>query len=340
MSLHDFPNIAKNIAFANGNTHPELGKQVASLLGIEVSPVKFGRFADTETYVRHEESVRGKVMVAFQTHAPVDGFSVADSFYQHLQMIDAGVRGGASKIIAVAPSFAGARQDRQVLPREAVSADLNLDLLRSAGASHFATVDIHDLHTLNSFRKPGTYDHFTAQPTLRAELASLITEDKDQYIMVTPDEGRSKTLRLHSELLGIALRDMVKTRNKHEEVISHAGEVEGVEGRTCFIMDDMIGTGGTVVSAIKKLHNSGAGKIYVAATHPWFSGSAAQRLEDSPVERVIVTDTLPIREEVREKLSDKLRIVSSAALIAAGLEQILINGSVSSLYDGQGGNYS
>jgi len=340
VSLAEFPDIAKNVAFANGNTHPELGKRVAALLGIELSPVKFARFADTETYVRHEESVRGKLLVAFQTHAPVDGNSTADSFYQHLQMIDAGARGGAAKVMAVAPCMAGSRQDRQVLPREAVSADLNLDLLRSAGATHFVTVDIHDTHTLTSFRKPGVYDHLTAQPALRAKLAELMIGDQDDYIMIAPDEGHSKILRAQAELLGVELKDMVKTRDKHREVVSHVGRVGDVEGKTCFIMDDMISTGGTVASAAEKLHESGAKRIYVAATHPWFSGSAAERLADAPIEQIIVTDTLPIRDEVQERLGNKLQIVSSAELIADGLKQILIGGSVSGLYEGQGGNYS
>jgi ribose-phosphate pyrophosphokinase len=327
--------IREGLAFINGQTHPRLGKQVADLLGIELCPVEFKRFPDSESYVRIDENVRNKQVIAFQTHAPVRHRPIADSFYQHLQMIDAASRSHVSGVMAVAPNIAGARQDRQVLAREAVSADLNLRLLRDAGASNLVTVDIHDIHTLNSF--PGaTPDHLTAQPMLRDMLSRLMTGDPADYVFVSPDEGHTKTLRPHAEHLGIELKDMIKNRDSNGKV-SHEDKVEDVDGRTCFLMDDMLGTGSTALSAADALHKSGAAAIYAGFTHGWFSGDAVERLSDpdSPITKVFVTDTLPIKASVRKALGPRLQVVSASGIIATGLYKILTGESLDDEYAGQ-----
>jgi ribose-phosphate pyrophosphokinase len=156
--------------------------------------------------------------------------------------------------------------------------------------------------------------------------------------MVSPDEGHSKVIRKHAEALGIGLKDMVKNRDPRKETVTHEGVIDEVDERICFMMDDMVGTGGTLVSAAEKLHGSGAKAIYVAATHGWFSSNAAERFAQSPVDGIYVTDTIPLSEEVESKLGGKLHVVSSAGIIASGLSHILTDESVSGLYGGE--NYS
>jgi ribose-phosphate pyrophosphokinase len=330
--------IREGIAFINGETHPRLGKKVADLLGVELCPVEFKRFPDTEPYARIKESVRNKQVIAFQTHAPVRHRPITDSFYQHLQMIDAAAGSHVSSVMAVAPNIAGARQDRQVLDREAVSADLNLKMLRNAGASDLVTVDIHDIHTLSSFHGARP-DHLTAQPMLRDILGRIMTGDPAGYVFVSPDEGHTKTLRPHAEHLGIELKDMIKNRDSQGNV-THDDKVEGVEGRTCFLMDDMLGTGSTAISAAQALDKSGAAAIYAAFTHGWFSKDAVERLLESPITKIFVTDTLPIRGSVRKELDSKLEVprlevVSAAGIIATGLYKILMGESLDDEYAGQ-----
>jgi ribose-phosphate pyrophosphokinase len=330
--------IRDRTAFISGETHPELGAAVADLLGIEVTPVEFKRFADTEGYVRIQENVRKKDIIAFQTHAPVDGRPTSDSIYQHFQMLDAAARSHANDIIAVVPHLSGARQDRQVLAREAISAKLNLKLLGAAGASELVTVDIHDIHTLNDFHT--TPDHLTAQPMLRDMLGRLMTGDPEGYVLVAPDEGHAKTLRPHAKHLGIELKDMVKARDPHGERVTHEGTVDGVDGRVCFLMDDMLSTGSTLISAAENLNESGAAEIYAAFTHGSFSGQAVELLKASPITKLFVTDTVPIRQEVLDILNehgtqDRLVIVSAAALLAGGVRRILTGESVDDMHSGQ-----
>jgi ribose-phosphate pyrophosphokinase len=174
---------------------------------------------------------------------------------------------------------------------------------------------------------------------LRDKLAQLMVYDRDKYVMVSPDVGHSKATEIHAEALGIRIADsMYKKRNPTDGRVTHKGNVDDVDGRICFLMDDMIGTASTVASATEKLDQAGASDIYVAATHGWFSGSAAERLSDSPIVEIFVTDTIPIAESVQQRLGDKLQIVSAAQLIADGLAEILTGGSVSELYEGQ--NYA
>jgi ribose-phosphate pyrophosphokinase len=326
----------EDIVLANGPTNPVLGSKVAEYLGVPIVPTEYRRFADSETYFRYESSVRGKHVIAFQTHAPVGNKPISDSLYVHEQMIDAAIRGHATKVTAVAPSMAGARQDRQVLPREAVSAEMNMRKLQLAGASHFVTVDIHDQHTLNAFAPPNVADQLTAQPLLRSKLAELMVgRDVRDFLMVSPDEGHSKEIRKQARALGVDLLGMVKDRDPNEEKVTHEGNIRPSIGKICLMMDDMIGTAGTIISAADQLHQAGAIEIHVAATHGWFSGDAAEKLAASPIRSIFVTDTLPIRDKVRDRLGDKLVVVSAAELIADGLREMLSGGSVSGLYGGE-----
>jgi ribose-phosphate pyrophosphokinase len=331
--------IRENIAFINGETHPTLGAEVARLLGLELCPVEYKRFSNTEGYARINENVRRKDIIAFQTHAPVDDLPIESSFFQHLQMIDAASRSHVSTIMAVAPNILGARQDRQVLARECITGKMAVGLLGTvgvnrSGASELVTVDIHSGDSIGAFPN-STPDNLTAQIMLREVLRGLMTGPEEGYKLVSPDEGHTKALRPHAEKLEIELMDLVKVRDSHEETVRHVGEIKGVEGSVCMIMDDQIGTAGTVLSASNELDKAGAAETYVAATHGWFSENAAQDIFDSPITKVFVTDTIPIRDEVRKILGDKLVVLSAAKVIAEGLNTILRGGSVNEMYEGE-----
>ncbi|MFI5270961.1 MAG: ribose-phosphate diphosphokinase [Candidatus Saccharimonadales bacterium] len=331
--------IRENIVFVNGETHPALGAEVARLLGLELCLVEFKRFSNTEPYARIDENVRRKDIIAFQTHAPVDGLPIEASLFQHLQMIDAASRSHVSTIMAVAPNMLGARQDRQVLARESETGKMVAGLLgtvgvKGSGASELVTVDIHSRESIGAFPNAAA-DNLTAQIMLREVLRGFMTGPEEGYRLVSPDEGHTKALRKHAEKLGVEIMDLVKVRDQHEETVKHVGHIEDVDGATCFIMDDLLGTAGTVVSAAKELDEAGAADIYVAATHGWFSDDAPQKILDSPITKVFVTNTIPVGEEVSETLGDKLVVLSAGRVIAEGLNTILTGGSVNELYEGE-----
>jgi ribose-phosphate pyrophosphokinase len=329
-------NVRDGVTFANGVTHPELGLRVASLLGLEPIKADLRDFSDTEVYARYLESVRGTTLIAFETHAAVNGRSIPHALHRHAHMIDAGVGGLAEKIIAVAPYLSGQRQDREAQPREAVSANLNLRYLKMAGASHVMTVDMHEGHSLLELRRPGYgYSNLTAHHLLRDKIGELMVGEKENYVVVSPDEGHSKQLRDDADALGIDLIDLVKERNPdHDDSVTHMGNLEAVEGKTAVIIDDQISTAGTIKSAAENSKKSGAEAVIVATTHGIFSGPALSRLASRSIDHIITTDTIPTRQAI-ERLGDKLQVASVDELIANALYQILIpRGSLSAIPGG------
>lgn len=329
--------IKNNVVFANGLTHPELGLKVATALGIEPVRAEIKEFGDTELYARYEDNVRDATLIAFETHGAVDRRPVAQAFHRHLHMIDAAVGASAHKIIAVAPFVAGQRQDREAREREAVSANLNMRLLQTAGADHLVTVNIHEPRSLLEFRKPGySYNNLTARRILTDKIESLILGDKSDYVLLSPDEGHSKELRKDAETLGVDILELVKQRDpKDPENVAHFGNLEGADGKIVIIIDDQISSAGTIKSAADHSKKCGAEAVIVAATHAIFSGPAIKRLGGKSIDHIVVTDTLPTAR-AEASLGSKLEVVTVSGLIANALHQILIpRGSVSTL---EGGN--
>jgi ribose-phosphate pyrophosphokinase len=326
----------EQLAVVTGDTHPQLAINIAGEMGVELMPVELRFHADTEPYVRYEESVRGKHVIVVQTHGAVDGRSVSDSLHQQLALIDAARLSSAASITALSPNLAGARQDRKSKPRESVLAGLNLRMMRLAGANDLVTMDVHSPATLTAFNGPA--ENLTAQPLLREELQELITQDPADSVVVSPDVGHSKDAQRHAARLGLGVVHMIKERDPKDPTrIIRPEKVDGVEGKTCFMIDDMIDTFGTLDSAAYVLRESGAVAIYAAATHGIFSGPGLERAQGSSIDRIYVTDTLP-QALARNALQDRLRVVSVAPKIAQSLEHMISGGSVSEIFEGQ--NYA
>jgi ribose-phosphate pyrophosphokinase len=316
----------KKMMLFSGTTHPSLAAEIAEDLGIRLSPCKISRFASGEIYVRSEESVRGGDVFVIQTHAdPVD-----ESIMEQLVMLDAMKRASAKRVVAVVPYYGYSRQDKKGLAREPISAKLIADLLTTAGAQRVVSVDLHSGQIQGYFDFP--LDHLTALPILSEYMMNELGLHNENVVVVAPDAGRIKTAERLREYLRADLAFMYKRRSRREaHKIEEMAVVGEVDRRACVLVDDMIDTAATVTRGAAVLQEQGAGPIYAAATHPVLSGNAVKLLEEAPIREVVVTNTLPIPEE---KMSDKLRVLSIAPLIASALRAVFENTSVSEIFRG------
>lgn len=315
---------SKRLVIVSGRAHPELAQAVAKELGTEVLSSSAYDFANGETYVRFNESVRGCDVFCIQAH----GDRVNDWVMEQLIMVDALKRASAKRISVVAPFFPYARQDKKHLGREPISARLIADLYATAGAERLMSVDLHSAQEQGFF--DGPWDHLWAQPVLVDYVSKHI--DPANTTVVSPDAGRIRVAeRWADKLGGTPLAFVHKTRDVTRPNQSVANRVVGdVKGRTCVLVDDMIDTGGTIAKAVKVLLDAGAKDVIIAATHGVLSGPAAERLSTCGAKEVIVTDTLPISEEKR---FEQLTILSIAPLLAAAIKAVFDDGSVADLFD-------
>ena len=321
----------KHMMLFAGTTHPELAKEIASHLGVDVAEAKLGRFASSEVYVRYTDSVRGSDAFVIQTHAD----PVNESIMEQLIMIDALKRASAKRITAVIPYYGYSRQDKKSLAREPISAKLIADLLTAAGADRVVSVDLHSGQIQGFFDYP--FDHLTALPLLsdylREDLGLKDGNGDADLVVVAPDAGRVKTAERLREHLHADLAFIYKKRSRHEaHKIDTMNVVGEVEGKACVLVDDMIDTAGTVVEGAAALQREGAREIYAAATHAVLSGKAIQRLEESPIKQLVVTNTLPLPEE---KQIEKITVLSIAPIIASALEAVFTDSSVSEIFHGE-----
>jgi ribose-phosphate pyrophosphokinase len=316
----------KNLMVFSGRAHPELAEEVASLLDITLVPTTAYEFANSEIYVRFQDSVRGSDAFVIQSHtAPVNEWIM-----EHLIMVDALKRASAKRITVVMPFYGYARQDKKHRGREPISARLMADLFRTAGADRLIAVDLHTDQIQGFF--DGPVDHLMALPVLTDYVREKYGDQ--QLAIVSPDAGRIKVAERWSARLGGApLAFIHKTRDIHRPNESVANRVVGeVRGRICILVDDMIDTGGTIVKAAEALMNEGAAGVVIAATHPILSDPAVDRLKNCPATEVIVTDTLPIPGD---RHFDKLTVLSIAPLISRAIREVFEDGSVTSIFDGQ-----
>jgi ribose-phosphate pyrophosphokinase len=280
-------------------------------------------FANGEIYCRYGENIRGTDLFVFQTH----GAAINDSLMEQLIMIDAAKRASADRITAVCPFYGYARQDRKAEGREPITARLVADMLTASGADRVVTVDLHTGQVQGFFDYP--VDHLTAVPVIAAHLAEAVDNDA---VMVAPDAGGGKLARRFADRLSADIAFIDKRRPKGTHNVAVATEVVGdIAGRTCVIVDDMIDTAGTVVSAANLLIDRGATDVYIAATHGLLSGPAVDRLKNAPVREVVVTNTVPISDEKR---FDSLRVLSIAPLVGDAIAAVFEDRSVSQLFDG------
>lgn len=315
----------KNLMVFSGRAHPELGEAVAAQLDVSLVPTSAYDFANGETYVRFEESVRGCDAFVIQSHTvPINSWIM-----EHLIMVDALKRASAKRITVVMPFWGYSRQDKKHRGREPISARLVADLFKTAGADRIISVDLHADQLQGYF--DGPVDHLHALPLL----ADYIKEkygDADLAV-VSPDAGRIKVAeRWAARLGGAPLAFIHKTRRTDiaNEVVANR-VVGDVTGKICVLTDDMIDTGGTIVKAAEALMKDGAAGVVIAATHAILSDPAVDRLKNSPAVEIVVTDTLPIEDEKR---FDKLTVLSIAPILGRAIRAVFEDGSVTSMFDG------
>jgi len=314
----------KRMVLISGRAHPDLAHEVASALGVDMVPTTAYDFANGEIYVRFGESVRGCDAFVIQSHcAPINQWLM-----EQLLMVDALKRASAKRITVIAPFYAYARQDKKHRGREPISARLIADLFKTAGANRLMSVDLHTAQIQGFF--DGPVDHLWALPLLADYVRGRV--DRSRLTIVSPDAGRVRVADLWSDRLAAPLAIIHKRRDPKVPNQVRVHEVVGeVAGRTCLVVDDMIDTGGTITQAAEALFENGASDVIVASTHAVLSGPAVDRLKNSRISEVIVTNTLPITED---QIFPQLTVLSIAPMIARAIREVFDDGSVTSLFDG------
>ncbi|MDQ4145648.1 MAG: ribose-phosphate diphosphokinase [Actinomycetota bacterium] len=315
----------------SGSANQALAEEVADHLGMKLSGVEVSTFANSESYVRFDDSVRGCDAFVIQSISePVD-----HHIMQHMIMIDALKRASAKRITAVAPFYPYSRQDRKARGREPITAKLLADFYEAAGADRVLSVDLHTGQIQGFFTVP--FDHLTALPLLASHFADLMEED---FVVVSPDAGGVRLADkwvqyinrnfhdLNAELAFLYKRRRKDVRNQSETL----AVVGDVAGKVCVVVDDMIDTGGTLVNGVETLIEAGATEVYAAATHAVLSDPATDRIKNSQIRKVVVSNTLPIPSE---KQHDKLEILTIAPTIAHTVKAVFEEASVSELFHGE-----
>jgi ribose-phosphate pyrophosphokinase len=315
----------KNLLLFSGRAYPELAQEIAGHLGLELVPTRALNYANSEIYVRFEESVRGCDAYVIQSHAaPINEWVM-----EQLIMVDALKRASAKRITVVAPFYPYARQDKKHRGREPISARLIADLFKTAGANRLMSVDLHAAQIQGFF--DGPVDHLWALPVLSDHISARY--DTSEMTVVSPDAGRVRLADMWTDQLGCALAIIHKRRDPNVANTVAVHEVVGdVEGKVCLLVDDMIDTAGTICQAAEALKARGAKSVIAAATHAVLSGPAIERLTGTAFEEVVVTNTLPIPEERR---FPGLTVLSIAPLVSRAIREVFEDGSVTSLFGGQ-----
>src|SRR3954466_12008522 len=308
----------KKLVVYSERAHVGLAEEIADHLNVTLGDPALVDFANGEIRARFRESVRGSDVFIIQTHANCGDLSVNDTIMEQLIMIDAAKRASAKRITAVVPFYGYARQDRKAEGREPITAKLMADMFKVAGAKRMLSVDLHSGQIQGFF--DGPVDHLTAMPVLEKYLRDNC---EPNMVVVAPDAGRVKVaerLAQHLNDLNADLAFINKRRPKGITNVAVAREVIGeVEGRHCVITDDMIDTAGTIVSAAEILLQRGATDVWAVATHGLLSGPAIDRLKNSAISRVVITNTVPLPAE---KQIDKIEVLSVAKIIADALDAV------------------
>ncbi|TDE40466.1 ribose-phosphate diphosphokinase [Nonomuraea mesophila] len=314
----------KNLMLFSGRAYPELAEEVADHVGVSLTPTKLIDFANGEIYARYLESVRGCDAFVIQSHTgPINKWIM-----EQLIMVDALKRASAKRITVVMPFFGYARQDKKGRGREPITARLMADLFKTAGADRLMSIDLHTSQIQGFF--DGPVDHLFAMPVLENYLKNKL--DLANTTIVSPDTGRVRLSERWADTLGTPLAFIHKRRDLDVANSVKVNEVVGtVRGRTCVLIDDMIDTAGTICKAADALYEQGATNVIAAATHAVFSDPAVDRLKNSRISEVIVTNTLPLTPANR---FDKLTVLTIAPLIARAITEIFKDGSVTSLFEG------
>ncbi len=313
----------KRLMLVSGSSSPELAGKIADQLGCGLGPMTLRRFASGETYCRYDESIRGADLFIVQTaRDPVD-----THLMELLLMVDAARLASAKRITAVIPWYFYARQDKKSRPREPISARLVADLLQTAGVDRVLTMDLHAGQVQGFFRIP--VDHMTAVPMFAQYVRDLGLDAP--LAAVSPDTGGAKRAGKFAEMIGGDLVILNKVRPEHNEakVMSVIG---AVDGRIAVMTDDIIDTAGTLVAGAAALKEAGATKVYACATHGLFNGPALERIADSEIDQLVVTDTVPLDPR---RQPDNIRVVSVSTILAETIHNVFSDDSVSAIFAGE-----
>ncbi len=303
-----------------GNSHIELAKEIADIMGKPLGKATVTKFSDGEISVNIWESVRGiDVYIIQSTCSPVN-----DNLMELLIMIDAMKRASAGRINAIIPYYGYARQDRKAKARDPITAKLVADLIMAAGADIVLTMDLHANQIQGYFDIP--VDHLLGMPIIAKYFKEKQMED---LVVVSPDHGSVTRARNLAEFLNcpIAIIDKRRPEPNKSEIMNIIGNIDG---KNCIIIDDMIDTAGTICNAANAIKDLGAKAVFAAATHPILSGPAVERLEASAIEELVLLNTVPLAEE---KKLEKMTFLSVAPLFAEAMTRVFTNGSISVLFD-------
>ncbi len=302
-----------------GNSNPELVQKICDQLGTSLGKSVVSTFSDGEIHVEIDESVRGMDVFVIQSIS----YPVNDNLMELLILMDALKRASAERITAAMPYYGYARQDRKVLPRAPISAKLVADLITTTGASRILTVDLHAGQIQGFFNIP--VDHLFAAPVLLDHLKQF----KNDIVIVSPDAGGVERARAYAKRLDASLAIIDKRRDSPNisQVMNIIGDVSGMRA---VLVDDMVDTGGTLVRAANALVDKGAKAVYACCTHPVLSGKAVKIISESPMLEMIVTDTIPLKEEA--KACPKIKVVSISSLLADAIRRTYEDESVSCLF--------
>src|SRR5262244_1111064 len=268
----------------SGSAHPVLGEAIGRFLGIPIGRAHLSRFSDGEVWFQIQDNVRGADVFVVQPTGP----PVNENLMELLVMLDAFKRSSASRITAVIPYYGYARQDRKDKPRVPISAKLMANLITAAGANRVLTMDLHKAQIQGFFDIP--VDHLFAAPVIIEHLRQY---ESDELTIVSPDAGGAERARAYAKRLGaeLAIIDKRRTDDGTAEVMNVIGDVEG---RTCILQDDIIDTAGTITKGAQALMENGAARVLACAVHGVLSGQAVERIQKSPIDKLIVTDTIPL----------------------------------------------
>lgn len=319
----------KKLHVFSGSSHPGLAVAIAANLGVELGEPNLRRFANGEMHCRFGESIRGADVFLVQTHSGEAGHSVNDSLMEQLIMIDAAKRASAKRITAVCPFYGYARQDRKAEGREPITAKLVADMLTAAGADRIVSVDLHSGQIQGFFDMP--VDHLTAM-TVQVQYIQANT-DPENLVIVSPDSGGVKAAKRFANEVGADLAFVNKFRPPGTMNEAVAANIIGeVDGRSCVLLDDMIDSAGTICAAAELLHEEGATDVWAMATHGVLSGPAIDRLKNSSLDKVVITDTLPLPDH---KQIDRIEVLSVAPIIADAIRAVFDDASVSEIFRGK-----
>jgi ribose-phosphate pyrophosphokinase len=310
----------------SGRSNQPLASAIADLLEIELGKVTLKTFSSGEVYSRFDESIRGADVFIIQPMCanPVTGINTNDALLELMVMVDAAVGASAHRVIAVTPWYGYSRQDKKSAPREPISARMVAHALEVTGVDRVLTMDLHAGQLQGFFSIP--VDHMTALGILGDYFAGL----DDDLVIVAPDAGRVKLNKQFANQIGAGLAILDKERPQQQ--VAEINTVIGdVRGKTAIVIDDIIDTAGTLCAAGEALKRAGARRLFAAATHGVFSGRAFENLASSPFERIVVTDTIPLRAGAPSNID----VLSCAPLLADSIRRIFTNDSVSAVFGGK-----